>query len=310
MKTKLWMALLALYIVWGSTYLAIRFSVETIPPFLHASMRFLVSGAILYAWRRRAGDPVPTRGNWKAAAIVGTLLLLGGNGLVSLAEKTVPSGIAALVIATSPFWLTLFEAFRAGGTKPNWLSILGLVVGFSGVFLLIGPAEITGSEQKIDSFGAIILLIAPILWSSGSIYAKNADMPKSTLMSTGMQMLAGSVALFIVSVATGELRGFSFGDVTMRSWWGLIYLITFGSLVGFVSYGWLLHNAPISLVSTYAYVNPVVAVFLGWLLAGEALNARIGVAAAIIVGAVILINWARQASARKEAASAVPLEVE
>lgn len=310
MKTKLWIALLALYIVWGSTYLAIRFSVETIPPFLHASMRFLVSGAILYIWRRSAGDHVPSRGNWKAAAIVGTFLLLGGNGLVSLAEKTVPSGIAALVIATSPFWLTLFEAFRAGGTKPNWLSILGLVVGFSGVFLLIGPAEITGSEQTIDTFGAIILLIAPILWSSGSIYAKNADMPKSTLMSTGMQMLAGSVALFIVSVATGELRGFSLGDVTMRSWWGLIYLITFGSLVGFVSYGWLLHNAPISLVSTYAYVNPVVAVFLGWLLAGEELNARIGVAAAIIVGAVILINWARQASARKEVVSVIPQEIE
>ena len=310
MKTKLWIALLALYIVWGSTYLAIRFSVETLPPFLHASMRFLVSGAILYAWRRMAGDATPTRSNWKAAAIVGTLLLLGGNGLVSLAEKTVPSGIAALVIATSPFWLTLFEAFRAGGAKPSWLSILGLVVGFSGVFLLIGPSEITGSEQKIDTFGAIMLLIAPILWSSGSIYAKNADMPKSTLMSTGMQMLAGSVALFIVSVATGELSGFSFGQVSMRSWWGLVYLITFGSLVGFVSYGWLLHNAPISLVSTYAYVNPVVAVFLGWLLADEALNARIGFAAAIIVGSVILINWARQASARKEAEQAIPLEVE
>jgi drug/metabolite transporter (DMT)-like permease len=204
----------------------------------------------------------------------------------------------------------LFESFRAGGTKPNWLSILGLVVGFSGVFLLIGPAEITGSEQKIDTFGAIILLIAPILWSSGSIYAKNADMPRSTLMSTGMQMLAGAVALFIVSVATGELNGFSFGDVSMRSWWGLVYLITFGSLVGFVSYGWLLHNAPISLVSTYAYVNPVVAVFLGWLLADEELNARIGVAAAIIVGSVILINWARQASARKEAVPVIPQEIE
>lgn len=310
MKTKLWIALLALYIVWGSTYLAIRFSVETIPPFLHASMRFLVSGAILYVWRRAAGDATPTRSNWKAAAIVGTFLLLGGNGLVSLAEKTVPSGIAALVIATSPFWLTLFEAFRAGGTKPNWLSILGLVIGFGGVFLLIGPAEITGSEQKIDSFGAVILLIAPILWSSGSIYAKNADMPRSTLMSTGMQMLAGSVALFIVSVLTGELSGFSFGQVSMRSWWGLIYLITFGSLVGFVSYGWLLHNAPISLMSTYAYVNPVVAVFLGWLLAGEALNARIGFAAAIIVGSVILINWARQASARREALQVIPQEIE
>jgi drug/metabolite transporter (DMT)-like permease len=309
MKSKLWIALLALYIVWGSTYLAIRFSVETIPPFLHASIRFLVSGAILFIWRRAAGDATPTKSNWKAAAIVGTFLLLGGNGLVSLAEKTVPSGIAALVIATSPFWLTLFEAFRAGGNKPNWLSILGLVVGFSGVFLLIGPAEITGSEQKIDTFGAIILLIAPILWSSGSIYARGADMPKSTLLSTGMQMLAGSVALFIVSVLTGELNGFSFADVSIRSWWGLLYLITFGSLVGFVAYGWLLHNAPISLVSTYAYVNPVVAVFLGWLLADELLNGRIAVASAIIIGSVILINWARQVSVRKETAEAIPLEI-
>lgn len=310
MKTKLWIALLALYIVWGSTYLAIRFSVETIPPFLHASMRFLVSGAILYAWRRAAGDATPTRSNWKAAAIVGTFLLLGGNGLVSLAEKTVPSGIAALVIATVPFWLVLFEAFRSGGVKPTFRSILGLVIGFGGVFILIGPSEITGSGQKFDTFGVIVLLIAPVLWSLGSIYAKNADMPKSTLISTGMQMLAGSVALFIVSVATGELNGFNFGDVSTRSWWGLIYLITFGSLIGFVSYGWLLHNAPISLVSTYAYVNPVVAVFLGWLLAGEALNARIGLAAAIIVGSVILINWARQASARREALQVIPQEIE
>ncbi len=310
MKTKLWIALFALYIVWGSTYLAIRFAVETIPPFLHAAIRFLASGAILYVWRRAAGDAAPTRSNWKSAAIVGTFLLLGGNGLVSLAEKTVPSGVAALVIATSPFWLTLFEAFRAGGAKPNWLSIVGLVVGFGGVFLLIGPAEITGSKQSIDPFGAVVLLIAPILWSLGSIYSKNADMPRSTLMSTGMQMLAGAVALFVVSVAAGELRGFSLGQVTMRSWWGLIYLITFGSLVGFVSYGWLLQNAPISLVSTYAYVNPVVAVFLGWLLAGEELNGRIGIAAAIIVGSVILINWARQVSVGKEAKEVVPLEIE
>ena len=141
MKTKIWIALLALYIVWGSTYLAIRFTVETMPPFLQASLRFLVSGAILFAWRRSAGDPIPTLGNWKSTAIVGTFLLVGGNGLVSLAEKTVPSGIAALVIATSPFWLVLFEAFRSGGVKPTWQAILGLIVGFGGVFLLIGPAD-------------------------------------------------------------------------------------------------------------------------------------------------------------------------
>jgi drug/metabolite transporter (DMT)-like permease len=310
MKTKIWIALLALYIVWGSTYLAIRFAVETIPPFLHASMRFLISGAILFVWRRAAGDAAPTRDNWKTTAVVGTLLLLGGNGLVSLAEKHVPSGIAALIISTSPFWLVLFESMRSGGTKPNWLSILGLVIGFSGVFLLIGPAEITGAEQQFHTFSIILLLIAPFLWSLGSIYARGADMPKSSLLSTGMQMLTGSVSLFVASVVTGELSGFSFGEVTMRSWLGLVYLITFGSLVGFVGYGWLLHNAPVSLTSTYAYVNPVVAVFLGWLLANEELNARIALASAIIIGAVIIINSARQASAGRDAKLIVPEEVE
>jgi drug/metabolite transporter (DMT)-like permease len=308
MKTKVWIALLALYIVWGSTYLAIRFSVETIPPFLHASLRFLISGAILYIWRRAAGDPAPTTGNWKSTAIVGAALLLGGNGLVAWAEQTVPSGIAALLITTSPFWLVLFESMRAGGTKPTWQAILGLIVGFAGVFILIGPAELTGGEGSFDTFGVILLLLAPLFWSMGSIYAKGADMPKSTLLSTGMQMLMGAVALFLVSVVKGELNGFSLGLVSMRSWLALLYLITFGSLIGFVSYGWLLHNAPISLVSTYAYVNPVVAVLLGSLFADEPLNGRILIAAAIIIGSVVLINSARQVpvKVKTEPLQAVP----
>jgi drug/metabolite transporter (DMT)-like permease len=308
MKTKVWIALLALYIVWGSTYLAIRFSVETIPPFLHASLRFLISGAILYAWRRAAGDPAPTTGNWKSTAIVGAALLLGGNGLVAWAEQTVPSGIAALLITTSPFWLVLFESMRAGGTKPTWQAILGLIVGFAGVFILIGPAEIIGGESSFDTFGVILLLLAPLFWSMGSIYAKGADMPKSTLLSTGMQMLMGAVALFLVSVVKGELSGFSLGAVSLRSWLALLYLITFGSLIGFVSYGWLLHNAPISLVSTYAYVNPVVAVLLGSLFADEPLNGRILIGAAIIIGSVVLINSARQVKpkVKTEPLQAVP----
>ena len=308
MKTKLWIALLALYIVWGSTYLGIRFAVETIPPFLHAALRFLISGAILYIWRRAAGDPAPTAGNWKSTAIVGTALLLGGNGLVAWAEQTVPSGIAALMITTSPFWLVLFEALRSGGTKPTWQAILGLVVGFIGVFILVGPAEITGAEGGFNTFGIILLLLAPLFWSMGSIYAKGADMPKSTLLSTGMQMLTGAAALFLVSLIRGELNGFHLGLVSVRSWLALAYLITFGSLIGFVSYGWLLHNAPVSLMSTYAYVNPIVAVLLGSLLADEPLNGRILVAAAIIIGSVILINSARQVKTRvkTEPLQAVP----
>ncbi|MBN2115399.1 MAG: EamA family transporter [Anaerolineales bacterium] len=306
MKTKVWIALLALYIVWGSTYLAIRFSVETIPPFLHAAVRFLVSGVILYLWRRAAGDPAPTVSNWKATAIVGAALLLGGNGLVAWAEQTVPSGIAALMITTSPFWLVLFESMRAGGAKPTWQAIVGLFIGFGGVFLLVGPSEITGSGVSFDTFGIILLLFAPFFWSLGSIYAKGADMPKSTLLSTGMQMLTGAAALFIVSLIKGELNGFSVGLVSTRSWLGLAYLITFGSLIGFVSYGWLLHNAPISLMSTYAYVNPLVAVLLGSLLANEPLNGRILVAAAIIIGSVIIINTARQVKVKTQPLQAVP----
>lgn len=310
MKTKLWTALLALWIVWGSTYLAIRFAVETIPPFLHASLRFLVSGAILVIWRQLAGDPKPTKSNWKSTAIVGTFLLLGGNGFVSLAEQSVPSGIAALMITTSPFWLVLFESLRSGGTKPSWQAIVGLLLGFGGVFVLVGPGEIAGSQHTFEASGVILLVLAPIFWSMGSIYSRGADMPKSTLMSTGMQMLAGAVALFIVSVATGELRGFNFGDVSMRSWWGLVYLITFGSLVGFVSYGWLIQNAPVSLTSTYAYVNPMVAVILGWLFAGEALNARIAVSSAIIIGAVIMINLSRNSKPVSKNEMAIPEEIE
>ena len=308
MKTKVWIALLALYIVWGSTYLGIRFAVETIPPFLHASLRFLISGAILYIWRRAAGDPAPTAGNWKSTAIVGAALLLGGNGLVAWAEQTVPSGIAALMITTSPFWLVLFEALRAGGTKPTWQAILGLIIGFVGVFILVGPSEIVGADAQFDTFGIILLLLAPVFWSMGSIYAKGADLPKSTLLSMGMQMLMGAVALFIVSLVKGELNGFSLGLVSMRSWLALLYLITFGSLIGFVSYGWLLHNAPISLVSTYAYVNPVVAVLLGSLFANEPLNGRILIAAAIIIGSVVLINSSRRVpvKVKTEPLQAVP----
>jgi drug/metabolite transporter (DMT)-like permease len=305
MKTKTWIALLSLYLVWGSTYLAIRFAVETLPPFLHASLRFLISGLILYIWRRAAGDAPPSMAQWKSTAIVGTALLLGGNGLVAWAEQTVPSGIAALLITTSPFWLVLFEAMRAGGTRPTWQAVLGLLIGFAGVFILIGPAELTGSAASFNTFGVILLLLAALFWSMGSIYARGADLPKSTLLSTGMQMLMGAIALFVVSLFRGELGGFSLAAVSIRSWLALLYLITFGSLVGFVAYGWLLHNAPVSLTSTYAYVNPVVAVLLGNLLADEPLNGRILFAAAIIIGSVILINSARQG---KAAVKAKPLQ--
>lgn len=299
MKSKIWIALLALYIVWGSTYLAIRFAVETIPPFLQAGLRFFISGVILVTWRRAAGDEMPTRLQWKSLTIIGVLLLLGGNGMVSFAETRIASGIAALIVGTVPLWLVLIEALRPGGVKPTWRALLGLVIGFGGIYLLIGPTELTGGFQ-FDAIGTIAVVIAAFLWSVGSIYSRGAELPKSALMMTGGEMLAGSIPIFFVSVIIGEWRGFSFAQVTTESWLALLYLIAFGSMIGFVAYIWLLQNAPISLVATYAYVNPLVAVFLGNWFAQEPLTARTLVAAMIIIGSVVFINWARQAKVKTE----------
>jgi len=293
MKSKIWLALLALYIVWGSTYLGIKFAIETIPPFFHAGIRFLISGLILVIWQRAAGHDMPTRKQWVSMAIIGTLLLLGGNGLVSWAEQFIPSGIAALVIASIPMFLVIGEAIRPNGIKPNWQGIVGLLIGFLGIFILIGPAEISGSATKFDPFGVMAILFACLFWAIGSIYSKTADLPKSSLMNTGAQMLMGSIGLFIVSLVTGELNGWDVTAVSARSLYGLSYLIFVGSLVGFASYGWLLQNAPISLVSTYAYVNPIIAVLLGAWFANEKLEPRIWLAAGIIIGSVIFINSTR-----------------
>ena len=294
MKTKIWIALLAVYIVWGSTYLAIRFTVETIPPFLSAAIRFLVSGAILIFWRRTAGDAMPTARQWRSTAIVGILLLLGGNGLVSFAEQRIASGIAALIIGTVPLWLVLIEAIRPGGVRPTPLAVLGLLIGFGGIYLLVGPEDLHLASFQFDVLGIGTLLLAAFLWSLGSIYSRSADIPASSLMATGAEMLTGGVVILAFSGLIGEWKGFDFAAASTNSWIGLAYLITFGSMVGFVSYIWLLKNAPVSLVATYAYVNPLVAVFLGAWLANETLNARILIAALIIIGSVVLINQTKR----------------
>jgi len=293
MKSKIWLALLALYIVWGSTYLGIKVAIETIPPFFHGGVRFLISGFILVIWQRIAGYPLPTRKQWFSTAIIGSLLLLGGNGLVAWAEQFIPSGIAALIIASVPMFLVVGEAIRPNGVKPNWQGIVGLLIGFVGIFILIGPSEISGSTTKLNTFGIAALLSACLFWTIGSLYSKSADLPKSSLMNTGAQMLMGSMSLFIVSLITGELHGWDVTAVSARSLYGLSYLVLVGSLVGFVSYGWLLQNAPISLVSTYAYVNPIVAVLLGTWFANEKLEPRIWLATGIIIGSVIFINSTR-----------------
>lgn len=301
MKTKIWVALIALYIVWGSTYLGIKVAIETIPPFFHAAVRFLISGLIILVWQKAAGHEPPTRRQWGSTFIIGNLLLVGGNGLVSWAEQFIPSGIAALIIATVPLSLVILEALRPGGVKPTWQAIGGLAIGFIGIFILAGPAEISGSATDLNAFGVVALLSATVLWAMGSIYSKNADLPKSSFVTTGAEMLMGSVGLFAVSLLTGELNGWTPAAVSGRSLAGLAYLVTVGSIVGFGSYIWLLANAPISLVATYAYVNPIVAVILGYLFGNEALEPRIYLAAAVIIGAVVFINRRGKPQVQKEA---------
>jgi len=307
MKSKIWLPLVALYFVWGSTYLGIKFAVETIPPFFQAGIRFLISGLILVIWQRAAGQAMPTRKQWLAAFIIGTLLLLGGNGLVSWAEQTIPSGIAALIIGSVPMFLVLIESLRPGGAKPTWQSIVGLLIGFVGIFILVGPNEISGGATKLNPIGVVALLSACLLWALGSIYSKSADLTKSSLMNTGAQMLTGSLSIFLVSFLSREMHGFDFTAVTSRSIYAVIYLIGAGSLIGFASYGWLLQNAPISLVATYAYVNPIVAVALGIWLGSEPLEPRIWLAAAIIIGSVIFINQKSKPAVKKDAKEVSPL---
>jgi drug/metabolite transporter (DMT)-like permease len=286
----IWMALVSVWIVWGSTYLAIRFAVETIPPFLMAGSRFLIAGGVLYLWRRLAGDTPPARFEWRSAAIVGWLLLLGANGGVSWAEQYVMSGVAALLVALAPMWMVLIDAIIPGGRKPNRWAILGVVIGFSGVALLVGPAQLTGLHGDVDPIGAGVLVMASFLWASGSIYNRGAQLPKSPLLGTGMQMLAGGTGLILLGTFCGEWGRLDITSITMQSLWGLVYLIVFGSWVGFVAYIWVLRAAPTPLVATYAYVNPLVAITVGNLLGSEPITTRLLLAAAIIVSSVAIIT--------------------
>ncbi|HSR20642.1 MAG TPA: EamA family transporter [Anaerolineales bacterium] len=294
MRTKIWLALVTLYIIWGSTYLAIRFAVETIPPFLMAGARCLISGAVLYGWRMAVHDPKPTRAQWRSAIVVGLFLLLGGNGLVSWAEQHVASGIAALVVASIPLWMVLVDALRRTGTRPDWTITLGLLIGFGGIAVLVSSSTSLSSRDGLDPAGLAALLLAALLWSYGSLHARDADMPQSSILGTGIEMLGGAAGLFVVGTLAGEWPQVHLESISLGSVLALVYLIVFGSLVAFVAYSWLLRNAPISLVSTYAYVNPVVAIFLGVWLGSEVITPRILISALVIIGSVVIINLSRQ----------------
>ncbi len=294
----IWSALGAVYLIWGSTYLAIRYALETMPPFLMAAARFIVSGGCLYAARRLAGDPQPQRMEWRNATIIGIFLLLGGNGGVVWAEQFIPSGLAALLVATTPLWMVLFDSIRGGAPRPGFRAMIGILIGFTGVALLIGFVAIDMSSASL--IGAAALIFASLSWATGSLYGRNAALPASQLLGTGMEMLSGGVALLIFAFAFGEWGHLDIAGVSWRSALALAYLTVIGSS-GFVAYVWLLRVAPTPLVATYAYVNPLVAVLLGYFLANEPLNLRIGIAAVLIIGSVIAVSTAKKPHARAEA---------
>ncbi len=286
---KVAIALLTVYVVWGSTYLGIAVMVETLPPLLAAGVRYLLAGALMLAflWLRAGlgGRPVEQAGprQWRAAAIVGTLLLLGGNGFVVLSELRIPSGIAAVLVATVPIWLSLFDAV-ATRRRPSALAVGGIVAGFVGVAILLAPIS---GLPAIDPLGIGLVLIAAISWALGSVYSRSAPMPRSALLGTGMEMAAGGVALLLAGTVIGELSGIDPSSFSTNSLLALAYLVVFGSLIAFTAYVWLLGNVPVSTAATYAYVNPIVAVALGALILSEPITPRTFIAAAVIVAAVI-----------------------
>ena len=291
-RTLLVLAFAALYVIWGSTYLAIRFAIETVPPFLMAGVRFLVAGALLYGWARWRGAPVPGKKELGAAVVIGALLLVGGNGGVCWAEQRVPSSLAALLVSIMPLWVVLWDWLRPGGSAPARGVWLGVVGGLVGVVLLLDPVRLLGAGQ-IDPLGGLVLVLATLAWATGSMWSRGAPVPASPILGTGIQMLAGGALLLLVAAGTGEFHGFAWQQVSPRSWIAFVYLTIFGAIVAYTAYVWLLRVAPTARVATYAYVNPVVAVFLGWAFAGEQLTARTLAAAAVILGAVALVTTAR-----------------
>jgi len=294
-RTPIWIGLLILYLVWGSTYLGIAIAVDTIPPFLMAGVRFLIAGAVLLAWsiaRDGRSFRPPTVREWRDSTIVGALLLGGGMGMVAYGEQTVPSGITALFIALMPVWVAVLGRIFLGERLPR-LAVFGIVLGFVGVAILIGPSAL-GGAGALEPLGLGAILLSPIAWSSGSLFASHrATLPARPLVATGAQMVSGGLVLLVMSAASGELGGFRIEAISTDSLVAMAYLTVIGSLLAFTAYGWLLRVAPLPLIATYAYVNPVVAVILGALVLREPIELRTLVAGAVIIGSVAVIVTAR-----------------
>ena len=286
--TLLFFSFAAVYVVWGSTYFAIRIGVESFPPFLLAGLRHFAVGLVFFPLFRHITKEKPTLIQWRTTAITGVLLLLCGNGTVSWAEKYVPSGIAALLVATVSIWMVLTDWLRPRGTRPVFRVLLGCSLGFVGVVVLVDPAHLVGSE-RIYPFGAFALTLAAMAWGVGSVYSKHNPIPQSPMLGVAMQMLAGGGALLLVALLAGEFRNLHWAQISMRSWMALLYLVIMGSGVGFSAYVYILKHSTAARVSTYAFVNPAVALLLGWLLGGEALTLRTLLASATILTSVLLV---------------------
>lgn len=301
-----WAGIFVLYVVWGSTYLGMKVAIDTLPVFMMGFFRFSVAGVLLtvaIVVRERGAVRMPARGQWRDTAIVGTMLLLGGTGFVAWGEQTVQTGIAALLIGLVPMWLAVFGRVLFGDRIPPLVAV-GVLIGLAGVAILAWPV---GGVGQLDPGGLVALLASSLLWSLGSLYAaRRAVMPVPALFATGLQMIIGGLAFLAAAAITGELWTFDPAAVSLRSWSGVGYLVLVGSLVGYTTYAWLLTVAPLSRIATYAYVNPVVAVVLGWLLLGEPLTVRTGIAAAVIVAAVALIVTARGRADRARQATPLP----
>jgi drug/metabolite transporter (DMT)-like permease len=303
-SAAIWTALSAVYVIWGTTYLAIHVVNESLPPLIAAGIRFLVAGSVLYAITVRRGNvrgDRPRAPQWKAAAIVGLGLVAGGNGLVVLAERTIPTGVMSLIIALVPLWMALVDGVILRH-RVGWLTAFGLVLGFSGAALLIGGTALTTS---VPLSGLLVGVVASLSWTAASLYSRNAPLPARPLVGAGMEMMIGGATLVLAGTIRGELALLHLDAFSGRSLVAFAYLIAVGSWIGYTSYVWLLRNARTSLVSTYAYVNPVVAVFLGWLILDETITIR-----TLVAGVIVLIGVAIIISTGGAARGEEPVEIE
>ncbi|WP_406698464.1 drug/metabolite exporter YedA [Singulisphaera sp. Ch08] len=294
-ERKKWLTIAAfavVYLVWGSTYLAIRFGLQSMPPLLMAGSRFLVAGTILCGWALARGASLPTRGQWLRATVAGILMLVLGNGCVTWAEQYVPSGIAALLVASEPFWLVLTAWGFFGGRRPGLRTSAGLMIGLMGVGLLVTPEG--GGANGAMLAGSLAIILAAFAWAVGSLYLRRAALPESPALSTGMQMLSGGAILAGLGLLRGEAAGFQLSTVTTTSVLAWLYLIGFGSILAFTAYIWLLTETTPARLSTYAYVNPVVAVLLGSVVAHEPIAPLGWAAMVVIVASVALVTTGEQ----------------